>query len=55
MVFAVELHRGATLTRSESATLTRGFNRIASAQPVILFIKQGAELALSTCERSEYT
>ena len=55
MIFAVELYSGATLTRSESATLTRGFNRIASAQPVILFIKQGNELALSTCERSEYT
>lgn len=55
MIFAVKLQAGATLTRSESATLTRGFNRIASAQPVILFIKQGNELALSTCERSEYT
>lgn len=55
MIFAVELHREATLTRSESAALTRGFNRIASAQPVILFIKQGYELALSTCERSDYT
>lgn len=55
MIFAVELQKGVTLTRSESATLTRGFNRIASAQPVILFIKQGNELALSTCERSEYT
>lgn len=55
MVFAVELHSGSTLTRSESAILTRGFNRIASAQPVILFIKQGDELALSTCERSAYT
>ncbi|MCR4808614.1 MAG: Eco57I restriction-modification methylase domain-containing protein [Prevotella sp.] len=37
------------------ATLTRGFNRIAAAQPVVLFIKQGDRLALSTCERSEYT
>ena len=55
MIFAVELQNGATLTRSESTTLTRGFNRIASAQPVILFIKQGNELALSTCERSRYT
>ena len=55
MVFAVELHSGSTLTRSESAILTRGFNRIASVQPVILFIKQGDELALSTCERSAYT
>ena len=55
MIFAVELHPNSTLTRSESAILTRGFNRIASAQPVILFIKQGDELALSTCERSAYT
>lgn len=55
MVFAVELHPDSTLTRSESAILTRGFNRIASAQPVILFIKQGDELALSTCERNAYT
>ena len=55
MIFAVELQNGATLTRAESTTLTRGFNRIASAQPVILFIKQGNELALSTCERSRYT
>ncbi len=55
MVFSVELKDGFSLTRTESATLTRGFNRIASAQPVILFIKQGNELALSTCERSEYT
>ena len=55
MIFAVDLHSGATLTRTESATLTRGFNRIASAQPVILFIRQGNELALSTCERSDYT
>lgn len=55
MIFAVELHHGATISRTESATLTRGFNRIASAQPVILFIKQGSELSLSTCERSEYT
>lgn len=55
MIFAVELHPGSTLTRSESAILTRGFNRIASAQPVILFIKQANELTLSTCERSDYT
>lgn len=55
MIFAVELYPGSTLTRSESAILTRGFNRIASAQPVILFIKQANELTLSTCERSDYT
>lgn len=55
MVFAVEIAEGQKLTRTESAILTRGFNRIASAQPVILLIKKEDELALSTCERSEYT
>ena len=55
MIFAVNIISGQTLTRTEMATLTRGFNRIAAAQPVVLFIKQGDRLALSTCERSEYT
>lgn len=43
------------LTRQESTILTRGFNRIASAQPVILFIRQGKYLSLSTCERMKYS
>lgn len=55
MVFAAEIHDGQKLTRTELATLTRGFNRIAAAQPVVLFIKQNDKLALATCERSEYT
>lgn len=55
MIFAVNIANGQSLTRTEMATLTRGFNRIAAAQPVILFIKQGDKLALATCERSEYT
>lgn len=55
MVFAAEIRDGQKLTRTELATLTRGFNRIAAAQPVVLFIKQNDKLALSTCERSEYT
>ena len=55
MIFAVNIDSGQSLTRTEMATLTRGFNRIAAAQPVVLFIKQGDRLALSTCERSEYT
>lgn len=54
-VFAVEVKPEVSLTRSTAATLTRVFNRIAKAQPVILFIRQGHELSLSTCERSEYT
>ena len=55
MIFAVNIVDGQPLTRTEMATLTRGFNRIAAAQPVVLFIKQNDRLALSTCERSEYT
>ena len=55
MIFAVNITNDQALTRTEMATLTRGFNRIAAAQPVVLFIKQGDRLALSTCERSEYT
>ena len=55
MIFAVDIKPHQTITRTELATLTRGFNRIASAQPVVLFIRQGDHLALATCERSEYT
>ncbi len=55
MVFAAVIRDGQKLTRTELATLTRGFNRIAAAQPVVLFIKQNDKLALATCERSEYT
>ena len=55
MIFAVDIKPNQALTRTELATLTRGFNRIAAAQPVVLFIKQGNHLALATCERSEYT
>ena len=55
MIFAVDIIPNQPLTRTELATLTRGFNRIAAAQPVVLFIKQGNRLALATCERSEYT
>lgn len=55
MIFAVDIKPNQTLTRTELATLTRGFNRIAAAQPVVLFFKQGNRLALATCERSEYT
>ena len=55
MVFAAEIRDRQKLTRTELATLTRGFNRIAAAQPVVLFIKQNDKLALATCERSEYT
>ena len=55
MIFAVNINNGESLTRTEMAILTRGFNRIAAAQPVVLFIKQENKLAVATCERSDYT
>ena len=55
MAFAIDVADGKTLSRQECTTLTRGFNRIASAQPVILFIRQGKYLSLATCERTKYS
>lgn len=55
MVFAIDVANGENLSRQESTNLTRGFNRIASAQPVILFIRQGKYLSLATCERMTYS
>ncbi len=52
--FAVDMDDDKKLTRSEMASLTRGFNRISRANPVILFIRQGKFLTMSTCERMEY-
>lgn len=52
--FAVDIDPNQKITRSELASLTRGFNRISKANPVVLFIRQGSLLTLSTCERTEY-
>lgn len=54
LVFAADVRCGETLTKTELAALTRGFNRMADSQPVILLIRNGKYLTLSTCERSEY-
>ena len=54
-VFACDVKSGHKLTRSSASALTRAFNRIACATPVVLIIRQGALLSLSTCERTEYT
>lgn len=54
-IFAVDAKENANLTRTASAALTRAFNRIAYANPVILFIRQGNLLSLATCERTEYS
>ena len=54
LVFAVEINAGESLSRTELATITRGFNRMASSLPVIVFIKNDNFLSLATCERSQY-
>lgn len=54
-VFACDAKKDANLTRTAASALTRAFNRIASANPVILVIRQGNLLSLATCERMEYS
>lgn len=54
-IFACDAKRDANLTRTAASALTRAFNRIASANPVILIIRQGDMLSLATCERMNYT
>jgi len=54
-VFACEVFPEANLTRTVAAQLTRTFNRIASANPVILILRQANMISLATCERMEYT
>ena len=54
-IFACDAKRGANLTRTAAAALTRAFNHIACANPVILVIRQDELLSLATCERMEYT
>lgn len=54
LIFAVDIKNGEKLTRGELAILTRGFNRMARHFPVIVFVRNGENLSLATCERSEY-
>ena len=54
-VFACDAKQDANLTRTAATALTRAFNRIASANPVILIIRQNNLLSLSTCERMSYS
>lgn len=54
-IFACDAKPDANLTRTAASALTRAFNRIASANPVILIIRQGNLLSLATCERMEYS
>lgn len=54
MIFAVSLKEDAKMTRSMTANLTRSFNRMSKAKPVILFVKKENKLSLATCERMDY-
>jgi hypothetical protein len=54
-VFACDAKQDANLTRTAATALTRAFNRLASANPVILIIRQNNLLSLSTCERMNYS
>ena len=54
-VFACDAKPDADLTRSDAAALTRGFNRLACANPVILVIRQNNLLSLATSKRMDYT
>ncbi len=54
-VFACDAKPGSNLTRTTAAALTRAFNRIALANPVIVVIRQDDLVSLSTCERLQYS
>lgn len=54
-IFACDAKHDANLTRTAAAALTRAFNHIACANPVILLIRQDNLISLSTCERMEYS
>lgn len=50
--FSLDLN--SKLNRSEISAITRAFNRRALYKPVVLFLRLGNLLSMSTCKRSEY-
>ena len=54
-VFACDTKDGERLSRTQASALTRAFNRISCANPVILVIREGDKVSLATCERMNYT
>lgn len=54
-VFACDAKADANLTRTAASALTRAFNRISFANPVILVVRQGSQLSIATCERMNYS
>lgn len=53
MIF-ISIDANAQMTRSEIAMLTRAFNRSFHYRPVVLFVRHGHLLSMTTCERSAY-
>lgn len=54
-VFACDTKEEERLSRTQASALTRAFNRISYANPVILVIREGDKVSLATCERMNYT
>lgn len=54
-VFACDTKEGEQLSRTQASALTRAFNKISYANPVILVIREGDKISLATCERMNYT
>lgn len=53
-IFAVQVRDGIQLKRNEQAVITRAFNRILHQMPVTLFILEGNQLSIATCERTKF-
>ena len=54
-VFAIDISNDNRVTRTTIACLTRAFNKLAANKPVVLITRQGQEIALSICERTDYS
>lgn len=53
-IFAVQVRDGIQLKRNEQAVITRAFNRILHQMPVTLFLLEGNQLSIATCERTKF-
>lgn len=54
MLFAVDLDKKTSVTRSDLTVLTRAFNRLVYNFPVTVIFRQGNLLSIGTCERTEF-
>ena len=53
-MFFISIDANVPMTRSEIAMLTRAFNKSFHYKPVVLFVRHGHLLSMTTCERSAY-